>query len=170
MEMQPKVSLWDLLEKSRQADECLLDLDLDELRDLGDRMREKVDGYKFVVDRLTFRIAEIRGQMAELAEVKKQMETKLDAIKERMGETMTAQGFPKLAGEKWSVRCGKTKYVDIDEHVKADAHLAEAMPGCVTTKYELSKTGIRAVLDAGQSLEWARIKERPSIVFSALKE
>lgn len=170
MEMPPKVSLWDLLATSRQADECLLDLDLDEMRELGDRLREKVDGYKFVVDRLTFRVAEIRSQMQELAELKKQMETKLDTVKERMAEVMQAQGFPRLAGEKWTVRLGHSKSVQIAEHVQADAALATEFPGAVKTKFDIDKTGLRKLLDSGVEILWAKIEEKPFVVFSAMKD
>ena len=170
MEMPPKVSLWDLLATSRQADECLLDLDLEEMRGLGERLREKVDGYKFVVDRLTFRIAEIRSQMQELADLKKQMETKLDAVKDRMAEVMKAQGFPRLAGEKWTVRLGSSKSVSISDTIKPDASLAEEFPMAVKTKYEWDKTGIRKVLDTGVEIAWAKVEETPFVVFSAMKD
>ena len=166
----PKVSLYDLLANARQADECLLDLDLDEMRELGSQMKDKVDGYKFVVDRLVFRIEEIRSQIGELVDLKHQMENKLEAVKSRMAEVMKANGFDRLQGDKWSVRVGHSKSVIVDDYVKADAALASAVPGAVKIQYAIDKTGIRKLLESGESLQWAKIEQNPFVVFSAKKE
>lgn len=157
-------SLEEILTQIELADDMALDLDVDELAELGDNLRDKIDSYKQIMDYIEGRSRYLALQIKELTDAKRAFDNKLGSIKEHMAHTMHVHGFKKMAGKKYQVRLGEYQKVLAGD---ADLNTWRTFPGLVRASFAWDKTKLKTAetLPPGVSIE-----KTYSPIFSVLKE
>lgn len=130
-------------ELTPELETSLLNVDLE--------IREKVDGYKYVIDRLKAASEQWEEREQELRKLRKGCELAAGRLKERIKELMHAKGVDDVKGNQWRfAMVGCTKSLVIDESVLPAGWTMEI------TQYVPDRERIKQALDSGGEVPGAR--------------
>lgn len=155
-----------------QLDAGLLNLNIDEMGELGAALSTKTDAYKSVLDRIEFRSFELKSQIDELITLRRALEAKHDQIRKRMADVMTIHSIDRLPGKVWTARLSTSKALEFDPgREKPTVDDLELFPSWVNMELSWNKAEIKREMAIGVGhCPGAKISERKSVVFKAAKE
>ena len=171
----PKVRLFDLLAQMEDVVEGLLQMTVDELDDLKEATKEKVDGYKTILDTYDVYISRYKKEIDDLASIKKSLETKQKNLREWIALQMDQFKYERLPGEKYKVSLRKTKSYQLkQEHAECGpVHYAQYQDFIKRTyAWEKKKIldDIKANGDKSAFIKWVDPVTKPSVTFTLNKE
>lgn len=161
-----------ILSQMDLLDAGLLELDLNEMTELGASLSQKTDGYKAILDRIEFRAAELKAQIDELTGLRRTLESKHDQIRQRMSSVMESHGLERLPGKVWNARLSKSCALEFQPgREKPNAGDLQNFPSWVEVSMAWRKSEIKREMQSGVGhLPGAFISERKSVIFKAAKE
>lgn len=180
--VKPK-TLNELLHALCMADEMLLDVNLDEVPDLLEQGKVKIDSYKYIMDRMESMIVEMDRKETEYASAKSTLKRQLKRLKEHLAFALINNGFEKFTGNQYKCWVQYSESVDL-KLSEPGAHHKIHFPNLIKTTYEWKKTDIKRILKldpekiedasdrqlAEKVREFASIAKRPGVRFSVLKD
>ena len=129
----------------------------------------KVDGYHAVLRKFSMAETALDDEIKRLTALKKTAQNAQKTIKAHLAYGMQTAGLDKLEGTLCKVSFRKSKAVELDEDAvlypykaEIDALVAE-LPTYITPEFKVSKTGVKAAMEAGEAVMGAAIVENQTI-------
>lgn len=165
------MNIFDILKKMNEIDDLLEDqTSFEEQIDLLEEGKAKVDGYKYIIDKLESHAEHLAKKEAEIKQAKTTCQNKVKALKEGLLKALEANGFEKFTGNDWIVRRQKSQdALSITRQPLASDLIKH--PDIVEVKYEWRKKPFREKLaEASDLQEIAKLEENYHIRFAVNKE
>jgi len=161
-----KKTLSEILREMEHMDAGVLELDLAEMEALGENLKDKVDAYKAVIDYIDDRAKGLDERIKKMGENLKALKNQRQSILDRMAFVMSAHGMDKIQGQFFVASVRKSRAVLIDDEYDPQSYALE-FPELVQSKtvYSWMKEPIKALLDKGLTVPWAKISDKLTVNF-----
>lgn len=163
-------TLGQILKLLTESDSALVNLDAQQLEQLGTMLADKVDAYKYVQEKIEAEVARLDARIKEFQQAKKSVTKAYERLKELLAFHMKSKGFPRLPGMDYVARLGSSKSVKMRRDDVSSLDVLN-YTGFVRVKYEWDKTAIKAALENKdpKAAEIAEIVESPWVTFDVNK-
>lgn len=167
--LRPKMTMAEILRAMKASDDGLLELSLDEMRELGKKAEIKVDSYHHLISKLEARASELDNEARPLLKASSELKNKADGLKKILLFHMNEHGLTKMPGERFRVSLRTSKSVRIFPGLEPGVDIAHA--DFTRVKWEWNKVKITEALKAGdiQAMAIAEFEENQSIKFDVSK-
>ncbi len=170
--LKPKKTLVDLLYTLQQADMELLSFSPEEQAGMVDDLGDKVDSYKYIIDKFDSEITRISDQISYLCDTKQSLANNKEKLRELMAYHMREKGFEKLPGKIWNVALRNTKYIDYslgEATSNAYRHYGEEF---ISRNYSWNKANIKnkILAEPEKYRELGEVREKSHVVFTVRKD
>lgn len=127
---------------------------------------QKIENTRRYLEAVETRAEQLRNKANEMLKVARALENLHENRKEYLAKKMAEHNFERLPGDEYDlVRKPPTESVEVDD-VEFTPQLLDTYSAYIKTKYEFSKTALKADLDNGITIPFARIKKKPGIRFT----
>jgi len=163
-------TLAQILETLQAADDALVAMTPEQMRELGATLAQKVDGYRTVLTKMEAEETRLRAEADAFLKPARALAKAQDRLKEAMAYHMQANSFTRIPGEKFRVDLKESKSVE------APAACTEKdqwdYPDFVRVKVEWNKSALKAALerDDPKAKEIAKIVTNYTPVFNVMKK
>lgn len=141
-------TLSELLAALNQADEAMEDLDLPPTETIITDLGEKVDSYKYVLDKIDGEIDRISNMIAGFQATKKTLQNKKERLRSLMAYNMDQQGFRKLPGQSWQATLTKKQALVVRPIAEPDSRLFAKYPEVIDRKYSWKKRELAKYIES----------------------
>jgi hypothetical protein len=170
-EIKEKMTLKEILELLSHVERGIVNLDEDELKELGEKALVKIDGYKDFIERCDCEANRIVEKIKEFQATKKTIENKKKQIEKLLLIHMNSHEFKDMVGDMYAVKVvtrRQSKLVFKGSWDTPDGQTFLKYPDLVKRSYTWDKTGVKnsvaacpddwkdiATLEDTQSLRWS---------------
>lgn len=164
-------TLGQILATLQAADDALIEMTPDQMRELGAMLAKKVDGYRTIMTKMAAEEARLR----EEADAFLKPARALAKAQERLEQVMTFHMFEhkmtSIPGKSWRVELKESEAVDTPQAAPTNDDQWN-YPDFVRLKFEWDKVALKKALDAGdpKAKEVAKIKINYKPAFKVIKK
>lgn len=166
------MTLGDLLDLSRKADDDVEDIEID-LAELGSNLRQKTDDIVAYLDLLDSKAEMHRKNAQKFAAKAKSFENKAEGLREYVAFQLDADNRergglnakPKLTGHVWEIEVKYSERLTPKVHPDANLYFKEFLKPFISRAYTWNKDGLKKSIKSGNDKlsEYASITKHPSI-------
>jgi hypothetical protein len=141
-----KRTFMELLQLLEQADEGMIEFSPDEIKEIGDNLREKVDSIKYVLDKLEAESERLKKNIDEFSAVKKSIDRNYESLETYVGVAMASNKWEKLVGEKFEINLKRSEKIVMTADPNSEIYLA--FPDLAKREYAWDKRAFDAAFKA----------------------
>lgn len=147
--IKPKMTMREILQLMQAADEGLLSLDIDEMRELAKSAQVKVDNYRLFISKLEAEAARLEAEAEPTLRAAKTLRRKAASIENLLTWHLREHGMTSMPGEKSRVLLKTSQSVKVRPEADPGAYVRYA--DYMRLKYEWDKNKLTAALKADEA-------------------
>ena len=172
--MEKKRTFYGLMERLQDAENGMIELTPDEIKELLGDIKGKVDGVYEWVSRLDAEKERLADSIKKLQARKKAVENAKDRFKEYIGYTLTANDTPMLMGSMWSISAKPQEFIKAKKDLELsimDYIDANRSGDIVKREYKLDSAALKKAYEAEPEKfsKWVDKETKNVVRFSARK-
>lgn len=143
--VEPPKTLAQILKTLEEADNALLDLSPDDMRQLGSMLAEKVDAYHTVLSKMAAEEKRLREEAESFLKPARALASAQERLKQSMSFVMMENKYLRIPGDKYRVELKESKSVSCPLDPTKDDQWV--YPDFVRVKFEWDKKALREALE-----------------------
>lgn len=164
-------TLAQILDTLQAADDALIEMNVEQMAELGALLAAKVDGYRLVLTKMEAEETRLRAEADAFLKPARVLAKAQERLKEAMAYHMTQHKMTRIPGEQWRVDLKESKAVECPQATPTNDDQWN-YPDYVRLKFEWNKIALKAGLEKGdpKAMEVARFVTNHTPTFAVMKK